>query len=50
VSNAIRGRHPFAKNVTVVDENGNIYEATYPKRAKGLVKSGRARFIEENVR
>ena len=36
------------KNVIVVDEQGNEYEATYPKRAKGLVKSGRARFIDEN--
>ena len=32
----------------VVDEQGNEYEATYPKRAKGLVKKGRARFVEEN--
>ena len=32
----------------VVDEQGNEYEATYPKRAKGLVKNGRARFVEEN--
>ena len=32
----------------VVDEQGNEYEATYPKRAKGLVKSGRARFVGEN--
>ncbi len=36
------------KNVIVVDEQGNIYEATYPKRAKGLVKNGRARFVGEN--
>ena len=36
------------KNVIVVDEQGNEYGATYPKRAKGLVKNGRARFIEEN--
>ena len=36
------------KNVIVVDEQGNEYEATYPKRAKGLVKKGRARFVEEN--
>jgi hypothetical protein len=34
--------------VIVVDERGNEYEATYPKRAKGLVKKGRARFIGEN--
>ena len=39
---------PIAKNVTVVDERGNVYEATYPKRAKGLVKSGRARFVDDN--
>ena len=32
----------------VVDEQGNEYEATYPKRAKGLVKNGRARFVDEN--
>jgi len=34
--------------VIVVDEQGNEYEATYPKRAKGLVKNGRARFVGEN--
>ena len=39
---------PIEKNVIVVDEQGNEYEATYPKRAKGLVKSGRARFVDEN--
>lgn len=39
---------PIEKNVIVVDEQGNEYEATYPKRARGLVKNGRARFIEEN--
>lgn len=32
----------------VIDEQGNEYEATYPKRAKGLVKNGRARFVGEN--
>ncbi len=32
----------------VVDEFGKEYEATYPKRARGLVKHGRARFIGEN--
>ena len=40
---------PIEKNVIVVDENGNEYEATYPKRAKALVKNGRARFIDENT-
>ena len=28
---------------------GNEYEATYPKRAKGLVKNGRARFVNDNT-
>ncbi len=36
------------KNIIVVDKYGNKYEATYPKRAKGLVKNGRACFINEN--
>lgn len=39
---------PIAKNIIVADENGNEYEATYPKRAEGLVKKGRARFIDDN--
>ena len=43
-----RGATPIEKNVIVVDEQGNEYEATYPKRAKGLVKNGRARFVSEN--
>ena len=37
------------KTIAVVDEQGRTYEATYPKRAKGLVKKGRARFLSENV-
>lgn len=40
---------PIEKNIIVVDEQGNYYEATYPKRAKGLVKNGRARFIDEKT-
>ena len=40
---------PIEKNIIVVDEQGNEYEATYLKRAKGLVKNGRARFINENT-
>ena len=40
---------PIEKNIFVVDEQGNQYEATYLKRAKGLVKKGRARFIDENT-
>lgn len=39
---------PIEKNILVVDEQGNEYEATWPKRAKGLVKNGRARFLSEN--
>ncbi|MBE6890559.1 MAG: hypothetical protein E7481_00880 [Ruminococcaceae bacterium] len=39
----------MTKNILVVDEQGNEYGATYPKRAKGLVKNGRARFIDENT-
>lgn len=36
------------KTVRVLDEAGNEYEATYPKRARGLVKHGRARFTDES--
>ena len=39
----------MTKNISVVDTQGNIYEATYPKRAKGLVKKGRARFVDETT-
>ena len=38
----------MTKNIEVVDEAGNVYEPTWPKRAKGLVKHGRARFVDEN--
>ena len=38
----------MTKNIEVVDEAGNVYEPTWPKRAKGLVKNGRARFVDEN--
>jgi hypothetical protein len=40
---------PIAKNVRVVDEFGKEYEATYLKRAEGLVKKGRAHFIDSNT-
>lgn len=39
---------PIAKNILVVDEEGYEYEATWPKRARGLVKNGRARFLSKN--
>ena len=37
------------KNIAVIDAEGNVYEATWPKRARGLVKSGRARFVNQNT-
>ena len=40
---------PIEKNIHVVDEQGNIYEATWPKRARGLVKHGRARFLSDDT-
>lgn len=40
---------PIEKNIIVVDEQGNHYGATYPKRARGLVKHGRARFMDEHT-
>ena len=43
-----RGGIPRAKNIIVVDGQGNEYGATWPKRARGLVRNGRARFLSEN--
>jgi hypothetical protein len=40
---------PIEKNINVVDENGNKYGATWPKRAKGLIKNGRARYVSEDT-
>lgn len=37
------------KCIYVMDEQGNSYEMTYRRRAKGLVKKGRARFVGENT-
>lgn len=37
----------MTKNVTITDENGKYIGTTYPKRAKGLVKSGRALFVDD---
>ena len=39
----------MTKNIIVLDEQGNRYGATYAKRAKGLVKNGRARFMDEHT-
>ena len=33
------------KSIIVTDENGTIYGTTWPKRAKGLIRRGRARFV-----
>ena len=38
----------ITKNITVTDDTGRVLAPTYPKRAKGLVKHGRARYIGEN--
>ena len=35
--------------IKVFDKNGNELEPTYPKRARGLVKKGRARFIDDST-
>ena len=40
---------PIEKNIRVVDEQGREYEATWPKRARGLVKNGRARFLSDDT-
>lgn len=37
------------KNVGVIDENQNDYGATWYKRARGLVKKGRARWISDDT-
>lgn len=40
---------PIEKNIIVTDSKGTKYENTYSKRAEGLVKNGRARFIDQNT-
>lgn len=39
----------MTKNIIVVDEHGKKYGTTYLRRAKGLVKQGRARFQARNI-
>lgn len=34
------------KNITVLSSEGQLIGATYPKRAQGLVKKGRARYLD----
>lgn len=43
-----RGKIPIEKNVIVTDEFGNKLISTYPKRARGLIKKGRAEQVGEN--
>ena len=40
---------PSEKNITVVDDNGTVLESTWLKRANGLVKKGRARWLDEKT-
>lgn len=37
------------KNVTVIDEDGNVIGTTYAKRANGLIKKGRARRVDDDT-
>ena len=41
-----RGMTPIEKNIIVVDESGNNLGRTWPKRAEGLIKKGRARRLD----
>ena len=40
---------PIEKNIIVVDEYGNELHRTYARRAKGLVKKGRAHFVGDDT-
>lgn len=40
---------PIEKNVAVIGESGEALESTYLKRARGLIKNGRARRIDDNT-
>ena len=39
----------MAKNVIVTDAKGNFIGSTYPKRARGLVKHGRAVYVDDCI-
>ena len=39
----------MTKNIIVTDLNGNVTGTTYPKRARGLIKSGRAIEVDEQT-
>ena len=42
-----KGMTPIAKNIIVKDIDGNYVGTTYPKRARGLLKKGRAVSVDE---
>lgn len=42
-----KGEIPIEKNVIVTDVNGKRVGLTYPKRARGLVKNGRAEYVSD---
>lgn len=42
-----KGEIPIEKNVIVTDLNGKRVGVTYPKRARGLVKNGRAEYVSD---
>ncbi len=44
-----RGMTPITKNIIVVDAYGNTVGTTYPKRARGLLKKGRAVSVDEHT-
>lgn len=44
ISHRAEGKAPMEKNVTVFDSEGKIIGTTWPRRAAGLVKNGRARY------
>ena len=44
-----KGMIPIEKNIAVVDENRTVFESTWLKRANGLVKKGRARWLDKQT-
>ena len=38
---------PIEKNIIVTDVDGRRIGTTYPKRAKGLLKNGRAEYVND---
>lgn len=44
-----KGETPIEKNIIVTDADGKLIGSTYPKRAKGLVKNGRAEYADDQT-